>query len=134
MIRIFLGGTCNGTTWREDLKEGAAHLPYIGYFDPIVENWTEANRTIEDVEKRIKCNVHLYVITSEMTGVFSIAEAIASTSAGITTIIQVRTEGFEEFQLTSLRAFKDLAKSMGAYVVESNTTDDLVKILEALPY
>lgn len=76
-IRIFLGGTCANTTWREKL------IPYLEkmgfeYFNPVVEDWTPECQLIEEDEKNNKCNVHLYVITKEMQGTYSIAEIIHS--------------------------------------------------------
>ena len=76
-VRIFLGGTCNGTQWRENL------IPYLkkmgfDYFNPVVSDWTPECQEIEEIEKNEKCNVHLYVITKEMVGTYSIAEVIHS--------------------------------------------------------
>lgn len=75
--RVFLGGTCANTTWRDEL------IPYlekygIEYFNPVVEDWTPECQEIEEDEKNHKCNIHLYVITKEMMGTYSIAEAIHS--------------------------------------------------------
>lgn len=75
--RIFLGGTCNNSTWRNELmplldKKG------IEYFNPVVEDWTPECQEIEEYEKNYKCNVHLYVITKEMIGTYSIAEIVHS--------------------------------------------------------
>lgn len=76
-MRVFLGGTCADTTWREEL------IPYlekfgIDYFNPVVKDWTPECQSIEEEEKNRKCNVHLYVITKEMMGTYSIAEIIHS--------------------------------------------------------
>jgi hypothetical protein len=49
------------------------------------------------------CNIHLYVITSDMIGVYSIAEIVESSfNKNVTTIAQVIPEGFDEKQLYSL--------------------------------
>ena len=77
MNRIFLGGTCAETKWRDQL------MPLLDkfeceYFNPVVKNWTEECQAIEEDEKNNKCNIHLYVITPEMKGVYSIAEIINS--------------------------------------------------------
>ena len=37
MNRIFLGGTCAETTWRDELIEQLE----VDYFNPVVKNWTE---------------------------------------------------------------------------------------------
>ena len=76
MKKVFLGGTCNESTWRNELiplleKEG------IEYFNPVVEDWTPECQEEEYRQKEI-CDVHLYLITKKMKGVFSVAEAVAS--------------------------------------------------------
>ena len=76
-MRVFLGGTCANTTWRNELIPLLEKMG-IDYFNPVVDDWTEDCQAIEDDEKSKKCNVHLYVITHEMMGVYSIAEAIDS--------------------------------------------------------
>ena len=76
-MRIFLGGTCANTTWREEFIE--AIKPFgIEYFNPVVKDWTPECQAIEEDEKNNKCDCHLYVITKEMMGTYSIAEIINS--------------------------------------------------------
>jgi hypothetical protein len=65
-------------------------------------------------EKENKCNVHLYVITAQMIGVFSIAEAIDSVHRkGKSTIFHVIPDGFDKGQLKSLKAVADLVRLRG---------------------
>lgn len=71
MKKVFLGGTCNNSTWREELIK----LLSIDYFNPVVEDWTEECME-EEIRQREICDFSLYVITPEMTGVYSIAEVI----------------------------------------------------------
>jgi len=75
--RIFLGGTCADTTWRNELIEQLKNCS-VEWFNPVVEDWTPECQLIEEDEKNHKCNVHLYVITKEMMGTYSIAEIIHS--------------------------------------------------------
>ena len=72
--KVFLGGTCNESTWRNDL------IPQlkIDYFNPVVEDWTPECQAEEERQKNEECNLFLYFITPRMTGVFSIAETIES--------------------------------------------------------
>lgn len=77
MNRVFLGGTCADTTWRSELMPLLDNLK-IDYFNPVVEDWTPECQSIEEEEKNHKCNVHLYVITKEMMGTYSIAEIVHS--------------------------------------------------------
>lgn len=76
MSKVFLGGTCNNSTWRDKLipfleKQG------VEYFNPVVDNWTPECQAEEERQKKI-CDVHLYLITPFISGYFSIAEAIQS--------------------------------------------------------
>jgi len=69
--KMFLGGTCNESTWRERLIE----MLDIDYFNPVVENWTEECMA-EEIRQRETCDFCLYVLTPKMTGVYSIAEVV----------------------------------------------------------
>jgi len=71
MEKVFLGGTCNESNWRELL------IPKlnIDYFNPVVEDWTPECMQ-EELRQRKLCDYVLYVITPLMTGVYSIAEVI----------------------------------------------------------
>lgn len=71
MKKVFLGGTCNDSLWRNEL------IPMldIDYFNPVVDDWTEECYQ-EELRQRRLCGYNLYVITPRMTGVYSIAEVI----------------------------------------------------------
>jgi hypothetical protein len=71
MKKIFLGGTCNGSTWREQLIP----MLKIDYFNPVVPDWTPECQA-QEIKERETCDYCLYVITPLMTGVYSIAEVI----------------------------------------------------------
>tara|TARA_R110002096_G_C14149484_1_gene683799 strand:+ start:174 stop:572 length:399 start_codon:yes stop_codon:yes gene_type:complete len=113
--RIFLGGTCAETTWRTKLEK----VLRVPSFNPVVEDWTPECQDEERLQKNNLCNIHLYVITKEMQGVFSIAEVIDSThQKGKRTILHVIPDGFEKSQLKSLNAVCDMVNINGgiAYV------------------
>lgn len=113
--RIFLGGTCAETTWRTELEKVLA----VPSFNPVVEDWTPECQDEERLQKNNLCNIHLYVITKEMQGVFSIAEVIDSThQKGKRTILHVIPDGFEKGQLKSLSAVCDMVNINGgiAYI------------------
>lgn len=127
--RVFLGGACNGSTWRDELIP----LITIDYFNPIVENWTEECIKTEDNEKENHCNIHLYVITSAMNGIFSIAEAVDSANQkNKKTIFFVDPTGFDEHQLKSIKATCDLIERRGGKTLISNELLDLVILLNEL--
>lgn len=73
-MRIFLGGTCNDSNWRDILIE-LSHNPNITYFNPVVPDWTPECQQNE-IKERQKCDIVLYTITPEMTGVYSVAEVV----------------------------------------------------------
>jgi hypothetical protein len=77
-LKIFLGGTCPSKNF-DYRKELIPMLENEGfsYFNPIVENWTEENQKKEEEEK-IYNNIHLYLISPDVIGMYSIAEMFAS--------------------------------------------------------
>ena len=129
--RIFLGGTCAETTWRDEL------IPFlekenIEYFNPVVKDWTPECQAIEEEEKNYKCNIHLYTITKEMIGVYSIAEIIHSahlanmygTSVDLVVVCIYQPETWSTAQLKSLRATGRLVKDIAPHnslVFEGNS-------------
>ncbi len=69
--KVFLGGTANGSLWREILKPKLK----IDYFDPVVPNWNEEAYQRELKERR-DCNYCLYVLTPKMSGFYAVAEVV----------------------------------------------------------
>jgi len=111
MNKVFLGGTCAETTWRDELIK----VLTVDYFNPVVEDWTPECIEIENNEKQNLCNIHFYIITKEMIGVYSIAEVVESAmTEGKATILQVMPLGFTDAQLKSLKAVISLVNSHGA--------------------
>ena len=70
-MKVFLGGTCNESTWRDRLISQLE----VDYFNPVVPDWTE-ECMVEEIRQRESCDYVLYVITPFMTGVYAIAEAV----------------------------------------------------------
>lgn len=60
--KVFLGGTCNESTWRDELIPKLEEIDF-DYFNPVVEDWTPECQDIEIYEKANNCDIHLYVIT-----------------------------------------------------------------------
>ncbi len=117
MNKVFLGGTCAESTWRDSL----IGILQVDFFNPVVDDWTEECQEIEEVEKRDFCNIHLYVITKEMIGSFSIAEAIESSMTHRKqTILHVIPDGFNDQQVHSFRAVcKMVIKNGGVAYVDN---------------
>lgn len=127
--RVFLGGTCNGSTWREDLIP----LLEMDYFNPVVKDWTPECQ-VEEVRQREICKFCVYVITPKMTGTYSIAEVVDDSNKRPerTIFCVLEKDGdseFEPFQIKSLNQVKQLVKGNGGYVADS--LDDVAKTINS---
>jgi hypothetical protein len=128
MDKVFLGGTWANTTWRDELIP----LLTIDYFNPVVEDWTSECQAIEEQEKA-SSKLHLYVITSKMQGVYSIAEVIDSTHMeGKYTICQVVPDGFTYHQMKSLYAVGDMVLRNGGTFIVSEGLEEIAATLNYL--
>jgi len=120
MKKVFLGGTCNESKWREELIS----LLKIDYFNPVVEDWTEECQQ-EEILQRDHCNYCLYVITPKMTGVYSIAEAVDDSNKRPEKVLfcvlstDIGTESFTAAQLKSLNQVSIMIRLNGGRVFES---------------
>lgn len=95
---IFLGGTTNKTTWRDDFIKLMKEVnPTIKPFNPVVDNWTQECVDLENFVK-LHSRYHIYVLTPRMIGAYSIAEMIDSVH--------------------------DRSKKVYIYIMESDTDDD----------
>ena len=117
--RVFLGGTCNESKWREQLIPMLERQGF-DYFDPVVPDWTPECKDIELMERRT-CDVCLYVITPKMTGVYSIAEVVDdSNKRPRRTVLCVLSadDGYywTEGQARSIQSVADLVKRNHAAV------------------
>lgn len=117
--RVFLGGTCNGSGWRESLIPKLR----IEYFNPVVPDWTE-EVAAEELRQRETCDYCLYVITPKMTGVYSIAEVVDDSNKRPekTLFCYVDEDGgdtFDAFQLKSLRKVSEMVSRNGGTCMTS---------------
>ena len=136
MNKVFLGGTCNGSTWRDKL------IPMLrmDYFNPVVKDWTPECQAKEEVEKLYECTHHLYVITPKMKGVFSIAEVVESAmqfykdnrpgNCIFCIIPEDDNCKFDEAQLKSLDAVKTLVKKYRGVVC--NNLEEIAQYLNII--
>jgi len=116
MKKVFLGGTCNESLWRNQI------IPMldIDYFNPVVDDWTEECMARE-VQERKTCDICLYVITPRMTGTYSIAEVVDDSNKrpDNTVLVLLHDDGglsFDKGQWKSLGAVARLIKSNGGHV------------------
>ena len=125
-MRVFLGGTCSGYKWRDQL------IPMLNcdYYNPIVKNWSEEDR-LREVRERESADCVLYVITNGMKGVYSIAEIIDdSNKRPEKTVVCVLYDGIEHKMAHSLKAVVNLAKCNGATIC--TTLQDVAHVLNKM--
>ena len=131
-MKVFLGGTCNESTWRERL----IGVLKIDYFNPVVEDWTEECMA-EEICQRKSCDFVLYVITPKMTGVYSIAEVVDDSNKRpektVFCFLNVDEEDrFTVGQIKSLGSVSRMVRGNGAHVF--GTLDEVKDFLNgALP-
>ena len=139
--RWFLGGTCAETTWRDELIPLLDEAG-IEYFNPVVDDWTLECQAVEEEEKNRRCNVHLYVLTPEMQGVYSVAEIIHSahlantygTSVDRLIFAVLESPEWTKQQLKSLDATMTLVRNIGRDKCFAGTVSDMDELVELTVY
>jgi hypothetical protein len=115
-MKVFLGGTCNESKWRNLIIPQLA----VDFFNPVVEDWTPACME-EEIRQRETCDVVLYTITPKMTGTYSIAEVVDDSNKRPqkTVFIRLREDGglrFDDGQWRSLGAVAQMVERNGGAV------------------
>ena len=113
---VFLGGTCNGSSWRDELIK--MFDKKVEYFNPVVKEWTEEAKKLEDHYKEI-CDISLYVITPQIKGFYSIAEAVYDSFTKKTFFVVLDIDKFEAFNQKSLNAISKLLENNGVETLYS---------------
>ena len=105
-MKVFLGGTCNESNWRNMI----ATMLEIEYFNPVVADWTPECMK-EEIKQRKECDLCLYVITPKMTGVYSVAEVVDDSNKRPhkTVFVLLRDDGGERFTEGQWRSLGALA-------------------------
>jgi hypothetical protein len=116
-MTIFLGGSCNPTTWRDDIAIPMLEKAGRNYYNPQVKDWRPELVEIE-AEAKAKANTLLFVIDRQTRAIASILEAteMICTNRDVVLVIQDiadNTYGIKEGELKDLnraRAYlRDLA-------------------------
>ena len=118
-MKVFLGGTCNESNWRNRIIP----MLEVGFFNPVVDDWTP-DCMAEELRQREECDVCLYVITPKMTGVYSVAEVIDDSNKrpARTVFVRLRDDGDEKFtdgQWKSLGAVAQMVERNGGTAFDS---------------
>lgn len=128
-MKVFLGGTVNGSKWRDEIISKLR----IEYFNPVVDVWDDEARANE--QEAVKTSDYfLFVITPKMNGFYSIAEAVdASNKNPKNTIFCIleSDEGDEwnSHQMKSVIQTKRMVRDNGAVVLDS--LDEIVEFLNS---
>ena len=130
---LFCGGTCNGSTWRDQL---IPLLKNIDAFNPVVKDWTPECQ-IKEVEARQTSDYVLYVITPKMTGFYSIAELVSDSHVRpdktlFCYLVDDDGQVFDKHQVKSLLATSKLVVANG--VKSFNNLVELADYLNAQAY
>ena len=131
---IFLGGTWNGSTWRDKfINEMKKKNSKIKCFNPIVDKWTPECIELENFVKS-HAKYHVYVLTPRMQGVYSIAEMVDSVhDSNKKVFIYIDKSDIDDFgkvviwdikMLNSLNAVFNLVVSHGG--IGADSFDDLI--------
>ncbi len=115
-MKVFLGGTCNESMWRERIIP----MLEVEFYNPVVEDWTPECMQ-EEVRQREECDILLYVITPKMIGVYAIAEVVDDSNKrpSQTVFVCLREDDDDKFsngQLKSLGAVAGMVGRNGAVV------------------
>jgi raw len=80
-LDVFLGGSCNPTTWRHDIAIPMLDRAGVTYYNPQVDNWTPE---LVDIEARAKDRADqlLFVVDSDTRAIASILEATEAICTG----------------------------------------------------
>ncbi len=129
MTKVFLGGTVNNSTWREEIMPRLE----IDYFNPTVDEWTDEAYKKELFERE-HCDFCLYVLTPKLTGFYSIAEAIDDSNKRPQKTIfcyipEDQDKKFGKFQIKSMNAVGKMIKKNGALWLDS--IDEVVDYLNS---
>lgn len=127
MPKVFLGGTVNGSLWRDYVMPRLK----IEYFNPVVDDWNDQAYQRELYERE-HCDFCVYVLTPKMTGVYSVAEVVDDSNKRPQKTIYcmlLKDEG-QEFTMAqgkSLRAVGRMVEQNGGRWFES--LDEMISYL-----
>ena len=128
--RVYLGGTCNGSTWREALI-ALLNTKRVDFFNPVVLEWTKAAQQRE-IRERKKCDYCLYVLTPLMVGFYGAVEAALDSVAQPQKVLfcvldEDGGQVWNEHNHKSLQSMKQMIRDRGCRIF-----DDLKQVADFL--
>ncbi|CAG2230302.1 RAW [Mytilus edulis] len=106
--RVFLGGSCNPTTWRQELAIPFLKSHGITFYNPQVQNWRPELLELEAQAKE-NADIMFFVIDKETRGISSMIE-VGYLVASMKQVILVLTE-IEDNDTECKRVFTEQEKS-----------------------
>ena len=105
--KVFLGGSCNPTTWRKDVAIPALEAAGISYYNPQVDNWTPDLVEVEACAKR-DAVVLLFVIDRDTRAVASMNEVVEEICRGREVVLVVQDMDPDSELAAGTNLLKDL--------------------------
>ena len=118
-MKVFLGGTCNESRWRNQIIP----MLEVEYFNP-EETYLTPNCMKEEIKQRKVCDLYLYVITPKMLGMYSIAEVVDDSNKcpNKTVFVRLRDDGKDRFTFGQWKSLGEVAQMVscnGAVVFDN---------------
>ena len=104
---VFLGGSCNPTTWRETIAIPSLEKNKITYYNPQVKDWHEGLIRIE-AENKEGAACLLFVLDNETRAIASIGEACFYMGDGRKVVLAIQYFDTKELGSKPLDEIKDL--------------------------
>ena len=109
--KVFLGGTCNGSPWRDAFVDSLQ----VDWFNPVVDDWNDEAYQRE-LHERENDAVVLYGITPMAEGFYSVAEVVDDSNKRPerTVLLIKETDGDKTFSAHHMKSLKTVAKMVEA--------------------
>lgn len=136
---VYLGGTCIKSPFLWDWRMDFIRMldDTVHYYDPFVRKWknnlSDVNKTEDNDIKRSESKYCVFVFTSDIIGVYSVAQAVEDsikrTNGTVLVAFVDYRKKFDEDEhfIRSMKSALDLCEANGAIVCES--IQDMAKII-----
>jgi hypothetical protein len=131
--QVFLGGSCNPTTWRKDSAIPILEANGVSFYNPQVEDWHEGLVQLE-ADAKEHSRLLLFVIDGQTRAVASILEATEYTVAGreLFLVVDNMVDGVEvDGEQITGRQLKDLNRAR-AYLRDLASRHSNARIFETV--
>jgi len=117
--RIFLGGSCNPTTWRKDVAIPLLVAHDVPFFNPQVDDWDPSLVAME-AQAKAEAPVLLFVIDAATRAIASMIEVVELISEGYTCVVvihEIQPDQVVAGEIPSKAEVKDLNRAR-AYLAD----------------